>query len=276
VIRPTPPRTIAVLSAVALALCLARAPVAAQPTAVPTSPSAPASQASAQAPCSAVLANIAPLYIAGGDKTNFYALSLRSTDEQQHTVSGVLSLHTATARYGVPFSDAVVAGLTATAATPAIVVRFPESVSIVRGLLAQVNGKSCAPFTVLNPSAFTHFLLQPSDLAAAAAGGSRISAPAPVAELPPPCAPEAAATMAQARHPKYPDGMGSALRKVAVLVLIGDDGTVLGATVAESSGNALADGYALESARASTYQNAVKRCSPIGAVVTLRFQLKPP
>ena len=69
-----------------------------------------------------------------------------------------------------------------------------------------------------------------------------------------PCAPETAATMAQARHPKYPDGMGSALRKVAVLVLIGDDGTVLGATVAESSSNALGDGYALQSARIDVSQ----------------------
>jgi outer membrane biosynthesis protein TonB len=223
-----------------------------------------------------VLANIAPLYASGSDKTNFYALLLRSTDEQQHTVSGILSLHTATARYDVPFSGAVAAGLTATAAAPAVVVRFPQNVSIERGLLAQANGKSCAPFTVLNPSAFTHFLPQPSDLAAAAADVSRITAPAPIAEAPPPCAgPDAAPTMADARHPVYPTGMGSAALKIAVLVLIGDDGTLIAAAVADSSGKAAADTYALQSAAGSTYRNGVKRCTAIGTTITLRFQVKP-
>ena len=275
-IRTMPRRPLAALVGAALTVCSARAPVEAQPAAAPAVLSTPAAQASAQAPCAAVLVNIAPLYASGADKTNFYALLLRSTDVQQRTVSGVLSLHTASARYDVSFSGAVAAGLTSTAVAPAIVVRFPEDVAIVRGLLTQINGNTCAPFTVLNPSAFAHFRPQPSDLAAAVADAPRISAPAPVAEPAPPCAPDAAATIAQARYPKYPASMGSAARKVAVLVLVGDDGTLLGAAIAESSSNALADGYALQSTQASTYQNAVKRCSAIGAIVTLRFQLKPP
>jgi hypothetical protein len=223
-----------------------------------------------------VLVNIAPLYASGGDKTNFYALLLRSTDEQQHTVSGVLSLHTAAARYEVPFSGGIAAGLTSTAVAPAIVVRFPEDVAIERGSLTQVNGKSCAPFTVLNPPALAHFRPQPSDVAAAAANASRISAPAPVAEPAPPCAgPDAAPTTVQDFHPEYPAGMGSAALKVAVLVLIGDDGTLIGAAITESSSTAVADAYALQSAQGSTYRNAVKRCSAIGSAPTLRFQLRP-
>jgi hypothetical protein len=272
-IRTTLRLRIAMLAG-ALILCPAQAPVAAQPAGTPASPSSAAAQV--PAPCGAVLANIAPLYVAGNDKTNFYALYLRSTDERQRTVSGVLTLHTASARYDVPFSGAVAAGLTATAAAPAIVVRFPDDVAIVRGLLAQVSGTVCAPFTVLNPPAFAHFHPQPSELAAAAADAHRISAPDPVAEPAPQCIPDAAATIAQARHPKYPDGMGNAARKVAVFVLIGDDGTLLGSAITESSNNPLADGYALQSAQASTYQSAAKRCSAIGMPVTLRFQLKPP
>ncbi len=111
-IRTMPRRPLAALVGAALTVCSARAPVEAQPAAAPAVLSTPAAQASAQAPCAAVLVNIAPLYASGADKTNFYALLLRSTDVQQRTVSGVLSLHTASARYDVSFSGAVAAGLT--------------------------------------------------------------------------------------------------------------------------------------------------------------------
>ncbi len=174
--------------------------------------STPAAQASAQAPCAAVLVNIAPLYASGADKTNFYALLLRSTDVQQRTVSGVLSLHTASARYDVSFSGAVAAGLTSTAVAPAIVVRFPEDVAIVRGLLTQINGNTCAPFTVLNPSAFAHFRPQPSDLAAAVADAPRIRARSRC-RTGAAVRPRRGRDHRSARYPKYPASMGSAARK---------------------------------------------------------------
>src|ERR1700722_12762098 len=79
--RATVYRPIAALVVATLTACFARSPVQAQPTATPASQSTGAPKTSGRAPCDAVLANIAPLYASGSDKTNFYALLLRSTDE---------------------------------------------------------------------------------------------------------------------------------------------------------------------------------------------------
>jgi TonB family protein len=80
------------------------------------------------------------------------------------------------------------------------------------------------------------------------------------------------ASVVKAVSPNYPRSLppGLAAFAVVVNVTIGEEGSVKGATVYDSSGYPDADAAAIEAAKASTYTPKVVDCKPAESVYQLR------
>jgi len=93
------------------------------------------------------------------------------------------------------------------------------------------------------------------------------------------CLPDAPARLIRASVPEYPESAYEAgLENVTVYmnVTIGKGGSLVNATIVQSSGNSFVDRSAISTARTSTYAAAQHACDPATSNVILKAQFIPP